>query len=55
MLTVRGEVSLLELKLLNRKALGDNLLGLVTADGNMGRDFLVTADTESTHSVPSCK
>lgn len=51
---VLGEVLALKLELLHGKALGDDVLGLLTAHGDVGRDLLVTPDTEGTHGVASC-
>lgn len=46
-----GEVALEELILLDLEATLENLLSLGATDGDVDRDLLVTADTESSDSV----
>ena len=45
----RGEVAVLELELLHGQTLLQDLLGLLTADGDVAGDLLVTADGEGAH------
>mmetsp|Transcript_22424 Transcript_22424/g.56597 ORF Transcript_22424/g.56597 Transcript_22424/m.56597 type:complete len:214 (-) Transcript_22424:22-663(-) len=52
---VLREVAAPELKLLDRQALGDDLLGLVPANSHVARDLLVTADAEAAHSVAGAR
>jgi len=46
--TLRGEASIRELELLDGKTLLENLLGLITLDGDEGGDLLITTNGEGT-------
>ena len=50
-LTVSGEVLLSEFELLNTESSLEEILGLLTSDGDVHCDFLVSLDTESSDSV----
>ena len=45
----------LELKLLHLESLLEDLSGLLSADGDVNGDLLVSADSEGSHSVAGCK
>jgi len=51
--TTLREVSILEFVLLDLQTLLEDLLGLLTSDGNMASDLIVTADTEGSDSITS--
>lgn len=48
------EVLVLQLVFLDLKTLVEDLFGLGTADSDVGRDLLISADTEGTHGQTSC-
>ena len=52
-LTVIGEVSLSEFELLNTESSLEEIFGLLTSDGDVDRDFLVSLDTEGSDGVSS--